>query len=275
MPTATPTATPIATRVPVAERMYGVTMDRIERLPDIVEALHALRHRPTTRIVFDKDQDAAYYAVAVHQIHAVSSTLGQLLDSTDVKALSTEAVASRTRAFLATLGPDVDIWEIGNEINGWPWLGETPDVAAKMTTAFDIVDSNARPTALTLLYNRGCEEDADHEMFVWAAANIPERMRQRLTYVLVSFYEDDCPGANPDWPSVFDRLGRMFPHSKLGFGEVGTTDPGRKAEFIRRYYGMRLGNPAWIGGFFWWWGWEDIVPRSEPLWTVLDQSQSP
>lgn len=260
---------------PGSERLYGVTIDSIDGLPEIVDALAALRQRPTTRIVFDKEQDAAFYADAVHQIHGVSGTLGQLLDSTDVQPLSTQAVALRAREFLAALGSDVDIWEIGNEINGWPWLGETQVVVAKMTTAFDVIDAAGRQTALTLYYNQGCVEDPGHEMFMWAEANIPPRMRQRLSYLLVSFYEDDCPGANPDWPSVFNRLGQLFPQSQLGFGEVGTRDPMRKAEFIRRYYGMQLDHPRWVGGFFWWWGREDVVPRTQPLWTVLDQSLNP
>ena len=256
-------------------QMYGVTLDSIDDVPAIVDSLGALRHRPTTRIVFDKEHDATFYADGVRNIHAVSGTLGQLLDSTDVEAVSVDTVAARARGFMATLGDAVDIWEIGNEINGWPWLGQTPDVIAKMTTAFDVVDAAGRPTALTLYYNQGCVDDPDHEMFTWTEANVPSRMRQQLAYVLISYYEDDCSGLQPDWPAVFDRLGRLFPNSKLGFGEVGTRDPTRKAAYMRRYYAMRLDNPAWIGGFFWWWGREDVVPRSQPLWAVLDESFGP
>ena len=51
--------------------------------------------------------------------------MGEILDSFFVKNISTAAYGTRTTEYLNTLGDNVDIWEIGNEING-EWLGDTP-----------------------------------------------------------------------------------------------------------------------------------------------------
>ena len=112
-------------------------------------------------------------------------------------------------------------------------------------------------------------------MFTWAQANVPARMKTGLDYVLVSYYEDDCNGLQPDWQSVFQRLGAMFPNSKLGFGEVGTQNTARKTEFINRYYGTQVNVPNFIGGWFWWYYKDDMVPASKPLWGVLNNAIAP
>jgi hypothetical protein len=106
-------------------------------------------------------------------------------------------------------------------------------------------------------------------------ANVPERMRRGLTYVLVSYYEDDCNGLQPDWSSIFPRLAQLFPTSKIGFGEAGTKRPDHKAEYMQRYYGLRVAHPAYVGGVFWWYFRQDCVPANRPLWTVLNNALQP
>lgn len=253
------------------ERVWGVTIDDVSGTADIVEALRALPRRATARVVFDERVAAEDYVAPVTAIHAVSDVLGELLDSSAVASYSVGEYAARADEYLARLGGVVDVWEVGNEING-EWLGGTADVVAKMTAAFDRAQAAGARTALTLYYNRDCWQDADHEMFTWAEANVPARMKQGLDWVLVSFYEDDCNGITPDWPAEIARLGAIFPAARLGLGECGTRDEARKAEYVRRYYGMRLDEPRWIGGWFWWWFREDMVPRTRPLWAVLAQA---
>lgn len=51
-----------------------------------------------------------------------ADVMGRLLDSSDVARTSTQAARDRARAYVEALGDAVDIWEIGNEING-EWLG--------------------------------------------------------------------------------------------------------------------------------------------------------
>ena len=259
-------------------RLYGVTVDDITDLSEIVSALAALPHKPTTRIVFDETQQPAYYAQAVPAVHAVSFVLGEILDSAFVKDVSVADYASRTSEYLATLASNVDIWEVGNEING-NWLdttsGGSADVVAKMTGAFDLVRAAGGRTALTLY---GCSDaDPGHDMFQWAKANVPARMISGLDYVLVSYYEGDCASPRSDWPSVFHQLRQMFPSAGIGFGEVGDVDQNgmdiadasAEASYLQRYYGMQIAEPGYIGGYFWWYFYEDMVPSTKPLFAVL------
>jgi hypothetical protein len=156
-------------------KMYGVTVDAVDHLSNIVDSLKRLPHKPTTRIVFDEYVPATDYTNAATQIQSVSYVMGELLDSFYVKQYSTAAYLARTDEYLSTLGNKVDIWEVGNEING-EWLGDTPTVVAKMTGAYDKVKAAGKTTELTPYYNAGCWEKSDHEMFTWAQANIPQRM---------------------------------------------------------------------------------------------------
>ena len=259
-------------------RLYGVTLDDVGARPAIVTSLDALAQRPTARIVFDEGQPPSAYAIAVPAIHAVSGVMGEILDSTYVPSLSVAGYVARTRDYLAAFGTDVDIWEVGNEING-NWVDNTSggvaDVVAKMAGAYDVVHDAGRRTALTLY---GCDDaDHAHEMLVWAAANVPERMKTGLDYVLVSFYEGDCGVAAPDWEATFHALHVMFPNSALGFGEVGAVDsqgnrirdPAIAGPYLQRYYGMPITEPGYIGGHFWWYYVEDMLPLPSQMYSIL------
>ena len=163
---------------------------------------------------------------AVRQIYPVSFIMGEILDSQYVSTYSVADYSSRTASYLNTLGSYVDVWEVGNEVNG-EWLGSTPDGVAKMYDAYMQVKQRGWKTALTLYYNgpldegsASCWASADHQMFNWAQANIPSEMKQHLDYVLVSYYEDDCNGIQPNWTSVFQQLAQMFPYSYIGLART-------------------------------------------------------
>jgi hypothetical protein len=251
-----------------AERIYGVTVDDIAPLTSIVDSLSKLPHKPTARIVFDEGQAPSYYTDAVAKIGGVAFVMGEILDSQFVKDVTIDGYTKRATQYLDALGGKVDIWEIGNEING-EWLGTTSDVVAKAKSAFDLAKGRGYKTALTLYWNASCYSKADHEMFAWTAANIPASMKSGLDYVLVSYYDDDCPGTKPDWSAVFSKLAMMFPTAKLGIGECGTTNAAAKTEFINRYYGLKIAEPRYVGGQFWWYFVDDMVPSTKPLWSVL------
>lgn len=249
--------------------LWGVTVDDLSAPDEIVDALRSFSVRPTTRIVFDWGQPAASYQKPLTKIHQVSNVMGELLDSQAVKRVPVDAYLDRTKAYLDALEPLVDIWEIGNEVNG-DWLGAAPDVVAKVSGAYKEVKSRNGTTALTLHYNQGCGGPADHEMFAWSEANLPAAMKVGLDYVFISYYEDDCHGLQPDWPVVFERLARMFPSSALGFGECGTVHAVHKEAYLKRYYRTRVPEPRFVGGYFWWYFNADMVPRTRPLWSVLN-----
>lgn len=223
------------------------------------------------RIVFDPGIPAHSYRKAVEEISRVGPVMGEPVDSYAMKQYGLEPFRARIREYLDILGDEVDVWEIGNEING-EWLGSREEVAAKLSLAFDEVEGRGKTSALTLYYNATCFSQAENEMFRWVDAHLPKRVRDGLDYVWVSYYEDDCQGPRPDWNSVFQELGRRFPNSKLGFGEVGTKHPEKKQELIQRYYRMPIAHPRFVGGYFWWYYRQDMVPKSQPLWRVLDDT---
>ena len=250
-------------------RMYGVTIDAINRINATVTSLSSLCMKPTTRIVFDEWIPATDYLNAVNKIHNVSFIMGEILDSYYVSQYTLAQYQARTTEYLNLLGSKVDIWEIGNEING-EWLGNTSDVVAKMNAAYSIIKAANKKTALTLYYNKNCWENSSNEMFKWAKTNISSAMKNGLDYVLVSYYEDDCNNLQPNWQQVFDSLHAIFPNSKLGIGECGTNKSTKKASYINRYYKMNITTPKYVGGYFWWYFKQDCVPSTKALWNTLN-----
>ena len=246
-----------------------MTLDDVGDLDAIVDSLKSLSHRTMARIVFDSGVDPAYYVPAVARIKPVADIMGEILDSFAVKGISVSGYLDRTRSYVDQFGDGVSLWEVGNEING-EWLGETSSVVQKMTGAYDLVKSRGGSTALTLYFNQDCWAQADHEMFTWAQANVPSRMKSGLDRVWISYYEDDCNDLQPDWNPVFQRLARMFPNSQVGFGETGTKYSDRKRSYLTRYYQMKVNAPRYVGGYFWWYFHQDMVPGGGSLWQTLD-----
>lgn len=242
--------------------IYGMTLDSIRNIPKIVATVKQVPSPAAVRIVFDEGTTAKDYSEAVRQIRPYATTMGEVLDSEFVRDCDLACYKKRTLDFL---GLPIDLVEIGNEMNG-EWLAK--GALEKVTAAFDLVKTANRTTALTLYWNgpsddgtASCWADKENQMFTWAK-NLPDRMKQGLNYVLVSFYEDDCKLAKPDWPQIFQELHRIFPNSLLGFGEVGTKFEIKKAELLQRYYSIRIPGVNFIGGWFWWYGYQDMVNGS-------------
>ncbi len=253
--------------------VFGLTLDAVNGLARIDTALARLCKKPTTRIVFDEWVAATDYVQAVNEIKKYSFVMGELLDSYYVSQYTTAQYTARAFEYLNTLGTKVDIWEIGNEING-EWLGTTSDVVIKMDTAYKIFKAAGKKTALTLYYNKDCYSNAKNEMFYWVNKNVKQELRNGLDYVWISYYEDDCNNYQPDWQRVFDSLHVLFPNSKIGIGECGTLTASNKAEFINRYYRMNITTPNYVGGYFWWYFKQDCVPYTNALWTTFNNAIS-
>jgi hypothetical protein len=256
-----------------SNRIWGVTIDDVNNLNNIVASLSNHCKKLTTRIVFDEFVPASDYQTAVNQIHNVSFIMGELLDSYYMNQYNLTQYVARTNEYVNLLGNKVDIWEIGNEVNG-EWLGPIADVVAKIDTAYKIVKSKGKKTELTLYYNKNCYENAQNEMFRWVNQKLSTSMRNGLDYVLISYYEDDCNNLQPNWQVVFDSLHVLFPNSKIGIGECGTSTASKKISYINRYYRMNITTPNYIGGYFWWYYKQDCVPYTNSLWTVLNSAMA-
>ncbi len=254
-------------------RVYGLTLDAVNGLARIDTALARLYKKPTARIVFDEWIAAADYVTAVNEIKKYSFIMGELLDSYYMSQYNLTQYTARANEYLNTLGNKVDIWEVGNEING-EWLGTTSDVVAKMDTAYRIFKAAGKKTALTLYYNKDCYSNSKNEMFYWVNKNLGSSIRNGLDYVWISYYEDDCNGYQPDWQKVFDSIHVLFPNSKIGIGECGTLDTSKKAEYMMRYYRMNITTPGYVGGYFWWYFKQDCVPYTNLRWTTFNNAIS-
>ncbi|NBT57544.1 hypothetical protein EBT16_02055 [bacterium] len=253
----------------IPDFINGVTLDSTKSIADSIDSIASLKTPMMTRVVFDEWVPANFYLDPVTRLYEKSFIMGEILDSSAVKQYTVTQYRARTVEYLKALGTKVDLWEVGNEING-EWLGKTSVVVAKMTSAYDEVKKAGLKAALTLYYNPECWAKPSHEMFLWAQQNIPPRMKQGLDYVWVSYYEDDCNGYQPDWFQVMNQIASLFPNSKIGIGECGTTDLLQKEAFVKKYYSLRPAVPRFVGGFFWWYFKTDMVPKTLPLWSVLN-----
>lgn len=256
--------------------LFGVTVDGIARLEGLTRSLAALPRRATTRVVFDVRQPAASYARAVGAIHRVSGVMGELLDSSDEQSISTAELQGRVDAYLSTLAPNVDIWEVGNEVNG-NWTGNYAVVAEKLTVAFDRVSAAKARTALTLYANNFGPDncgDGTGELtpIQFSRSYVPNRVAAGLDYVLLSYYPTQCGGREPsagEVASCLQALHAIYPNAALGFGEVGLPRRVRRSslakarQIMRWAYSLNPGLPYYIGGYFWWYGAEDALrPRA-------------
>jgi hypothetical protein len=127
-------------------RIFGVTteiaevktQEDVQNLDRLIFSLNKIReHRiPTVRIVFQTENQAADYLTAVKRLHGVKAdgsdriayVMGLIVDSqfmyefNDIDRHPGRDILRRTENFAEVLGDFVDIWEVGNEVNG-EWVG--------------------------------------------------------------------------------------------------------------------------------------------------------
>ncbi len=275
----TPTPPPTGMRA-VPDSLYGMTVDDVSNVSNIVAAAKASPRMPTTRIVFDEFTKPSDYTSAVTSLQPYSYIMGEMLDSYYLPQYSLQQYHDRVGQFLSAFGSSVDIWEIGNEVNG-NWTGNYTDVSAKITDAFNQVQAAGKRSALTLYYDIGCGNGpSELDPIAFSKNYVPDSMKKGLNYVFLSYYEGDCGNIRPSadtWTAYFNQLRQIYPNAKLGFGEVGLPNPATsttatKAEqMLNYYYGLKLNVPGYVGGYFWWYAYEDFLPVSanKPLWLAF------
>ncbi len=291
------TATQTGGLRPFPDTIYGVTTESVEQLNSLVDSLDRHTKMPTTRIVFQDGMNVSSYTSAVNQIYPKSYIMGEILDSTGLGNMSVENYRTRSRNFVNAFSDKIDVWEIGNELNG-EWVGQPADIRAKTQAAYDVVEKenatlNLR-SAVTLNYwpSSDCYSSSweDTETF---ANSLSSEIKNGVDYVLLSFYETACdPRAKPtdqQFITIFNKLKTIFPNAKIGMGEVGAqgkddglpTNPSlsEKQTIANRYYGMHNAlktalGARYVGGYFWWYYYQDAVPynRSQSMWQTLEDN---
>ncbi len=245
--------------------VWGITIDSVGRIDEIEAALQGFRSRLTARIVFDPGTTAAEYRPAMVRIARHAWIMGELCDSYYMKKVDLASFQAATRDYYHGLRDLVNIWEVGNEVNG-DWLGKHEDTAAKVVWANSFIKARGGRTALTLYWD--CGDETRGAVWEWVAKYLTPELRRNVDYVLLSVY---CPSLS-DWSPVFRRLGAEFPGAKVGFGEVGHEKAKLKPAHLRTYYGLKVDAPRYVGGYFWWFFTEDMLPRSKPMWNVLQEA---
>lgn len=221
----------------------------------------------TFRIVMSKDRKPEKYVKLFKAVKSIGHIMATPVDSSEM--ITYKSVKSYEKRFSDSykhLKDYVDIWEIGNEINGENWLGKDEQfIADKMFAAYSLIKGEGGKTALTSYYTKpGLQK---REMSNWLEKYVPENMKNDLDYVFVSYYEDDNEGYNPGWKAVFSQLEKQFPNSKLGIGECGCTkEKATKKQKQKRYnyyYNMPKYVGNYVGGYFWWYAVQDFVIKKD------------
>jgi hypothetical protein len=282
-PTSTVTPAPSQSLNPI----YGLTVDDISNIQEVVSMEESLPVRPTTRVVFDwrgatSYEPPSYYESAIESLDRVSDVMGELLDSSYESGVSTATYSAMVQSYLSTLGSTVNIWEIGNEVNG-NWTGPYPTVAANIDAAYTDVSADGYASALTLYANEYGPDNCGDGLseltpIQFSERYVPASVRDGLSYVFESYYPTQCGSTFPTNAQVaaeMEALHALYPNALLGFGEIGLPEPVTNstlasAEQVMSWaYGLNPGLSYFVGGYFWWYGDEDLVPATKALYPVF------
>jgi hypothetical protein len=274
--------TPAGMRI-LPDPLYGVTLDNANgigtaALNNQVTALSSLARKPITRIVFDENTTPTGYTNAINTLQPNNYLMGEISDSLYMKTLTVQQYQDRTTQFVNAFGSKVDLWEVGNEVNG-DWTGTYSDVGAKITAAYNVVHTAGKRTELTLWYDPNCGSPQELDPLTFSNQYVPASVRSGLDYVLVSYYETECNNYRPTaqtLTTLFTNIHNLYPNARVGFGEVGLPDyvistTLAKAQSIATYYyGLNINLPYYVGGYFWWGFAEDGIPSSKPMWSTIN-----
>ena len=254
--------------------IYGVTIDNVANMSKVLSSVQAMPYMPTTRVYFDVTEPASYYTSPLKKLYPRSYIMGEALDSSEMTSVTLSGEKTRVASLLSTLGPNVDIWEVGNEVNG-NWTGPYTTGSQLVVNTYDQVVAAGAKTALTLYENSWCPDhcgDGPAELtpVQYSQQYVPASVRNGLNYVLLSWFPTQAGNlTNPNVPvstvtAEVQALHALYPNAMIGFGELGLPNKTRlttqaKAQSIMAYYyGLAVAEPYYIGGYFWWYWYEDL-----------------
>ena len=215
------------------------------------------------RVVFDAGQGPSTYTALINYAKSKGlKVLGQPVDSTYDRQYTRAQYKQRFIDFI-TAFPQIDAWEVGNEVNG-TWLSS--DIGLRIADAAQEVRNRApgKLTLLTLFWQINTDTVAN-SMFSWVANNLPASTRSLLDVVTFSQYQEQAP-MGMAFDQVMKTMRAEFPNSKIGLGELGywiagqrfwwaynQVDPAAaKLAISEIYHGAAFDYAGSIGGVFWW-----------------------
>jgi len=214
------------------------------------------------RIVFDPGPPSVYTDLIAYAKSKGLKILGQPVDSSYDKKFTKKQYIQRFKDYMAAF-PDIDAWEVGNEING-NWL--TPEIPQKVAEVAAYCKSMHKTTVLTFFYQINTGGPEKWSMFTWINEHLPQSTRDNIDVVLVSLYEEQAP-LGIAFDQVMTQLRAEFPKQKIGIGELGYWIKGQRAWWelskenamfdgliatASKYYPASFGYEGSVGGCFWW-----------------------
>ena len=258
----------------------GVTLDTIDGTPGTLTQARAITEPwGWVRLVFDRGVPPAAYAPAVTAAKARGlRILGQPIDSSAAKRYTPAGYLARIQEYV-TAFPEIDAWEVGNEVNG-RWTGR--DIAAKVAEAAAWVQAHSSALVVCTLYWQLGTDLPRAATFNWLRDNLPPPVRADLDVVLLSTWVEDAPLGPLGFDPVMRALADELPGLRIGLGELGywnddtsrvwwafdRTDPyGTARRAVSSWYlAASLGYPSSVGGGFWWYFVQEMQPPAgEPL----------
>ena len=267
--------------------LRGITITSIKDIDQTLSVIRSSEKKLTVRVVIRPNVSMDEYKQAIETLRPHAYIMVEILDANNWAPASAESLSNLTEEAIQAFGNKVDIWEVGNELNG-SWLGSSPqEINQKVEATYDVVKRHGGRTAITLNYwsHRGCYEKSWENLDSYVGT-MPEKLHQ-VDYMFLSVYEFSCnPAQQPsssDLAETLKSLGKTFPSAKLGIGEIAANGPddekaesdlATKKRIAKRYYGMHnelteaVGS-RYVGGYFWWYFYEDAVTRDTHMWPTL------
>ena len=212
------------------------------------------------RFVMQPGTTPATYSAAINYAKSKGiKVLGLPVDSSADTGYTRTQYFQRYTNFITSL-PAVDVWEVGNEVNGG-W--SSADIAARVADVAAYCKSQNKKTYLTLFWQINTASPT-FAMFNWIATNLPASVRSNLDCVGFSQYQEQAPmGAAFD--AVMRRMQVEFPQQQIGIAELGYWIAGQrywwayntnvttaKHTILDQYYRSALGYAGSHGACFWW-----------------------
>jgi len=167
------------------------------------------------RVVFDYGQGPATYASLINYAKTKGiKVLGQPVDSSYDRNYTRAQYKQRFIDFI-TAFPQIDAWEVGNEVNG-EWLSS--DIAGKIADAAAEVRARApgKPTLLTLFWQLNTSS-VPNSMFTWVQDKLPSSTRDLIDVITVSQYQEQAP-MGVFFDQMMKRVQAEFPSANSGIG---------------------------------------------------------
>ncbi len=248
----------------------------------VADLMAGHRTRAAVRLVFDAADGPDAYRDKVRAAQQRGLVVvGQLLDSSQLRAMPPARWRERVRAYVAAL-PTVEVWEVGNEING-SWLGA--DAVEKVRYAAEYVQRHTDARVLLTLYWDLGESDPQDSVFTWLQDRLTPADAALIDEVGLSVYPQLHPlGIALD--RVVRRLRDVFPGTRVSITELGygapdlqqiwtAGPPGASQEAVRAYlarlYGVAIRGYRPSGGGPYWWYFTQDAPPGSPLWRTFAQ----